>query len=143
MINKISLGYLRVILAFTVMFIHYGIVKSTTMSTVSPGAIAVVGFFTISGYLVYKILDGGRYGSASFKDFLIFVESRYLRIYPLYIFVGTFFLLVYFFLGQRYSFLHIFSWLSLIPVGYMTSFLTGENIYGILVFHQVGGHHGH
>ena len=132
MIKKISLGYLRVILAFTVMFIHYGIIKSTTRLTVSPGAIAVVGFFTISGYLVYKILDGGRYGAASFKDFLIFVESRYLRIYPLYILVGVFFLLIYFFLGQRYSLFHTFFWLSLIPVGIYDFFLDwGKHLWDL------------
>jgi peptidoglycan/LPS O-acetylase OafA/YrhL len=66
---------------------------SLHLSFVSDGDIAVTGFFIMSGFLVAEILES-KYPSNSAKDFVHFVASRYLRIYPLYLFVFSIYVLL-------------------------------------------------
>lgn len=92
----ITVGWLRVALAAMVVEYHNGLYKAffdrllaphqllhTKLIFASDGCLAVVGFFALSGYLVAHILSG-RYGTVTVGDFLRFLESRYLRIFPLY-----------------------------------------------------------
>lgn len=102
--KKITLGWLRILLALMVIDEHYGYFEglfdwfvkklgiSLHFSFVSDGDIGVTGFFIMSGFLVAEILEN-KYPSNSGKDFLHFVASRYLRIYPLYLFVFSIYLL--------------------------------------------------
>lgn len=89
-----TLGWLRVLLAAMVIDLHYGLVpadarrwleaKFGAMAWVNDGAIAVFGFFAISGYLVSEMIRAGRYPLGDARDFFRFVLSRWVRIYPLY-----------------------------------------------------------
>ncbi|MHB8422961.1 MAG: acyltransferase family protein [Leptospirales bacterium] len=102
--KKITLGWVRVLLALMVIDEHYGyfehlfdwLVKKEGLtlhfSFVSDGDLGVTGFFIMSGFLVAEILEN-KYPSNSWKDFLHFVSSRYLRIFPLYLFVFCIYLL--------------------------------------------------
>lgn len=131
--KKITLGWLRVVLAFMVIDLHYGIFReifdhfATLENNTSrfyfcgDGNIAVSGFFIMSGYLVSEILRK-KYPSNSRRDFFHFVASRYLRILPLYLFVLCGYLLVMFSLGHRYnSSLVVFN-AALLPYGLLDYF---------------------
>ena len=130
-LRRITLGWLRILLAFMVIDEHYGyfeglfdwFVKKQGLSLhfrfVSDGDIAVTGFFIMSGFLVAEILEN-KYPSNSAKDFLHFVASRYLRIYPLYLFV--FFIYVLFIKGGEISWDKIALNVLLIPYGFLDLF---------------------
>jgi len=89
-----TLGWLRVALALMVLNLHYGFFRLLLqpwlerrlgeLAWVNDGAIAVFGFFSLSGYLVGDMIGGGRYPLANAGDFWRFVLARWARIYPLY-----------------------------------------------------------
>jgi len=130
-LRRITLGWLRILFAFMVIDEHYGYFEglfdwfvkkqglSLHFSFVSDGDIAVTGFFIMSGFLVAEMLES-KYPSTSAKDFLHFVASRYLRIYPLYLFV--FFIYVLFIEGGEISWDKIALNALLIPYGFLDLF---------------------
>jgi peptidoglycan/LPS O-acetylase OafA/YrhL len=77
-----------------VLDLHYGFFRHLVQPTlqarwgplawVNDGAIAVFGFFSLSGYLVAEMVLSGRYRLASPRDLVRFVLSRWARLYPLY-----------------------------------------------------------
>jgi|GEM_PF-7061322 len=89
-----TLGWLRVALAFMVLNLHYGFFRLQAqpwldahfgeLAWVNDGAIAVFGFFSLSGYLVGDMIGSGRYRLENVGDFWRFVLARWARIYPLY-----------------------------------------------------------
>lgn len=89
-----TLGWLRVALALMVLNLHYGFFRTLVqpwiesrfgpLAWVNDGAIAVFGFFSLSGYLVADMLQSGRYPLNGYADFWRFVAARWARIYPLY-----------------------------------------------------------
>lgn len=120
---SISISYLRVLLALWVFSLHSGFYNDIVSFLHRPyqddpdGAIAVVGFFTISGYLIHYILSY-KYPSNSLGDFWHFFVSRFLRIYPLFFVV---FLILLPFSGVYFTHL-IFG--LLIPFGIYEFFLS-------------------
>jgi peptidoglycan/LPS O-acetylase OafA/YrhL len=92
-----SLGLLRLLLSLMVIDQHYGLfrghvqpwllraVQPLSLAPIGEGAVAVTGFFVLSGYLIGWILEHKyqpeRYGLAGFY------ASRAVRIYPLYLLV--------------------------------------------------------
>ena len=130
--GKITLGWLRILLALMVIDEHYGYFEglfdwfvkkqglSLHFSFVSDGDIAVTGFFIMSGFLVAEILES-KYPSNSTKDFVHFVSSRYLRIYPLYLIVFSIYVL--FIEGDGISWDKIALNALLIPYGLLDLFL--------------------
>jgi len=130
-LRKITLGWLRILLALMVIDEHYGYFEglfdwfvkkqglSLHFSFVSDGDIAVTGFFIMSGFLVAEMLES-KYPSNSAKDFLHFVASRYLRIYPLYLFVFSIYVL--FIKGGEITWDKIALNALLIPYGFLDLF---------------------
>lgn len=134
--NNITLGWLRILLALMVVDQHYGAYSKIYEGIIGPalgwpsiifcgqGNIAVIGFFVMSGYLVSEILTK-KYPSNGSHDFIHFVASRYLRIYPLYIFILLAYipLLLAFEINDKLNFQTI-SWsLLLLPYGVSDYFL--------------------
>ncbi len=97
-----TLGWLRVALAFLVLDLHYGFFRGHfqhwidarigPLAWVNDGALAVFGFFSISGWLVADMLLSSRYPLRGPLDLVRFVLSRWARIYPLYWIVLAFWL---------------------------------------------------
>jgi peptidoglycan/LPS O-acetylase OafA/YrhL len=78
----VSMGYVRLILALSVVLIHID-EKSTYFSWLGTrGGTAVQLFYIISGYLMCMVLSSGAYRSAA-----RFYLSRALRLYPTYLIV--------------------------------------------------------
>lgn len=102
--NRLTLGFLRVFLAFLVLDFHFGyyyvFVKpyltekfgSNNFYYIGDGRFAVFGFFLVSGFLITSLLDN-KYIVSEGRDFLPFYASRFIRILPLYWFVLTIFLI--------------------------------------------------
>ncbi len=139
---NVTLGWLRVLLALMVIDEHYGfferlfdgVVKKVGgtlhFSFVSDGDIGVTGFFIMSGFLIAEILET-RYPSHSGKDFLHFVVSRYLRIFPLYLLVfSTYLLLV---VEQEAGWKKIALNVLLVPYGVYDFFATDHLFNHILL----------
>lgn len=92
-----SLGLLRLILSLMVVDQHYGLfrnhvqplllraVEPHALSPIGEGAVAVTGFFVLSGYLIGWILEH-KYRPEQ-HGVLGFYASRAVRIYPLYLLV--------------------------------------------------------
>ena len=101
--NRLTLGFLRVFLAFLVLDFHFGyyyvFIKPYFMENfgqenfyyIGDGRFAVFGFFLVSGFLITSILDN-KYLAAEGMDFLPFFVSRFIRILPLYWLVLTIFI---------------------------------------------------
>jgi peptidoglycan/LPS O-acetylase OafA/YrhL len=70
------MGYWRYILAITVVFYHLGGTGSL------PGRIAVIGFYIISGFVIFRVLDKYYYDKK-----LNFALNRIIRLYPLFLFI--------------------------------------------------------
>jgi len=140
-LKKITLGWLRVLLALMVIDEHYGYFErlfdwfvrkqglNFHFSFVSDGDIGVTGFFIMSGFLVAEILDN-KYPSNSGKDFLHFVASRYLRIYPLYLFV--FFIYLLFIAENGLSWHQIALNVLLVPYG-LFDFFSKDHIFNRII----------
>jgi len=89
-----TLGWMRVALALMVVDLHYGFFREHIapsleaavgpLAWVNDGALAVFGFFSLSGYLVADMIVTGRYPVRSAGDLVRFTLSRWARIYPLY-----------------------------------------------------------
>lgn len=88
-----TLAWLRVLLALMVLDLHYGFYRDLVaphlvallgpLAWLNDGAIAVFGFFILSGYLVADMLER-RYPMRGIGDFAHFLLGRIARIYPLY-----------------------------------------------------------
>ena len=88
-----TLAWLRVLLAWMVLDLHYGFYRDLVaphivallgpLAWLNDGAIAVFGFFILSGYLVADMLER-RYPLRGVGDFGHFLLGRIARIYPLY-----------------------------------------------------------
>lgn len=88
-----TLAWLRVLLALMVLDLHYGFYRDLVaphivallgpLAWLNDGAIAVFGFFILSGYLVADMLEK-RYPLRGVGDFGHFLLGRIARIYPLY-----------------------------------------------------------
>jgi len=73
------MGYLRIILALSVIFYHAGNIFGYTGMN---GLMAVHVFFIISGfYMAFIVIN--KY-SKSKKPYFTFISNRFLRIYPIY-----------------------------------------------------------
>jgi peptidoglycan/LPS O-acetylase OafA/YrhL len=140
-LKKVTLGWLRILLALMVIDEHYGYFEglfdwfvkkqglSFHFSFVSDGDIAVTGFFMMSGFLVVEILEN-KYPSNSRKDFLHFVVSRYLRIYPLYLFV--FFIYLLFIAENGISWDKIALNILLVPYGFF-DFFSKDHLFNHII----------
>lgn len=89
-----TLAWLRLVLALMVLDLHYGFFRLALqpwlqqqfgpLAWVNDGALAVFGFFSLSGYLVADMVLSRRFPIGTGRRVLAFVASRWARIYPLY-----------------------------------------------------------
>ena len=128
--KRITLGWLRIALAFMVVDRHFGLFANlfthvatslhnqTVFYFCGDGELAVSGFFILSGFLVAEIL-AKKYPSNTYGDFLHFVLSRYLRIFPLYLLVLLGYLSVKLISGAHWQFgvLDVLGNILLLPWG--------------------------
>lgn len=76
-------GYIRFILAIMVLLSHTGV----SFFTLSPGVMAVVVFYILAGYVVSHLYND-ILPNSKYKIFY-FYKDRILRVFPLYLYVGT------------------------------------------------------
>lgn len=85
------MGWIRILLAFAVLFQHVNFLSGKVLVT---GDIAVELFFMISGYYMAMVMDSGVY----LQNTLQFYKSRFFRLYPTFIAVTLAGFLYYFLL---------------------------------------------
>lgn len=105
-------GYLRFLLAFTVMLSHIDI----RVYGLNPGVIAVVIFYILAGFVVSHL-----YNNIYKGDILGFYKDRFFRIFPLYtsvLLLTLAFLLLTSFANPVYSPLKLLNNLTIIPLNY-------------------------
>ncbi|MGD1504935.1 acyltransferase family protein [Vibrio harveyi] len=115
-----SIQFLRFIAALLVVMTHFSSVhkyNSTSNSQLYDfisgfGQSGVDIFFVISGFIMYMKVSSPKHG---FKFAFSFLYDRALRIFPLYWFFTIFAIAIFYFNGDSFSFLRIFSSLLLIP----------------------------
>jgi len=104
-------GYLRFILAITVLLSHTGL--SPNWGNI--GATAVTIFYMLSGYVITNILVK----NIDRKNlFIYFYLDRILRIFPLYITILLIYIIVFYYEDIFFSFKEIISNIILIPCNY-------------------------
>lgn len=108
-------GYLRLVLAFCVMISHMDIL----IYGLNPGVVAVVIFYLLAGFVVshlfFDILPDSKY------KILLFYKDRFLRIFPLYIYImllTVIFLLLTSFANPNFTFVKLFYNITIIPLNY-------------------------
>ncbi len=108
-------GYLRFFLAFLVLLSHIEV----KFYTLNPGVIAVVIFYILAGYVVSHIyIDIFAHKK---NKLFAFYKDRFLRIYPLYIYVvviTTLFLLLTSFSNPSFTTISVINNLTIIPLNY-------------------------
>jgi len=108
-------GYLRLFLAFLVLLSHVGV----KFYTLNPGVIAVVIFYILAGYVVSHIYID--IFSHKKNRLFTFYKDRFLRIFPLYIYViviTVIFLLLTSYADPKFTFLNMLNNLTIIPLNY-------------------------
>ena len=81
----------------------------------------------MTGYLVAEMLER-RYPSNNLQDFLHFIASRYLRIFPLYLLVTTCFILILYAQGRHFGWLYLGGNALLLPYG-VVAFFSPKPLY--------------
>jgi len=99
----IGLDILRIAMAFLIYLFHsnchLGCTYSFMTDFISVGAIAMVGFFMLSGYALNLSYGGKDLGN--WTEMKSFYLKRFIAIYPLYIVVGTLFVLMMTMAGKQ------------------------------------------
>ena len=125
-------GIYRFILSLLVVAEHSGINRNEHFDLISPdyhiGASAVVGFYVLSGYVMAHSFS--RNFDLDIKRTLSFYLDRFLRIYPVYIFL--FLAIVIFYVLTRLTpvdinFNNLISNITIIPLNLLIFYSTGGN----------------
>ena len=108
-------GYLRFLLAYLVLLSHIGF----RIDGLNPGVFAVVIFYILAGHVVTHLLYDIFWRKE--KTVLTFYVDRFLRIFPLYLFVSlitTIFLLLTSFGNPEFKTLNVVNNLLIVPLNY-------------------------